>query len=198
MSIRELSKAFISFVVLGVISLGILFFAEGVIGSAKVEDDIQLSSIRNNQGAQVSQLSQVDQLFQSEPGMTLEELSAFNGTDGQSSYIAVDGIIYDVSKVSSWKIGTHYGLQAGQNITEAFSTSPHSKSILNKAVVIGVLRDEKLPEKEQTVLSNTNQDSTNSKNIAFRYMKIKNKYFINNCSVNQVDEDLTVIVKAVI
>ena len=34
--------------------------------------------------------------------LTLEELAKFNGKDGNPAYVAVDGIIYDVSASPAW------------------------------------------------------------------------------------------------
>lgn len=74
--------------------------------------------------------------------LTAEELSAFNGKDGQSAYIAVDGVIYDVTEVSFWKNGDHNGFEAGQDLTEEIKTvSPHGVSKLNGLPVVGKLID---------------------------------------------------------
>lgn len=80
----------------------------------------------------------------SDPQVTLtaEELSAFNGKDGQPAYIAVDGVIYDVTKVSFWKNGEHNGFAAGQDLTEEIKTkSPHGVSKLRGLPVVGTLMD---------------------------------------------------------
>lgn len=37
-----------------------------------------------------------------EKTFTTEELAAFNGQNGNPAYIAVDGVVYDVTKVSTW------------------------------------------------------------------------------------------------
>jgi predicted heme/steroid binding protein len=72
--------------------------------------------------------------------MTADELSAFNGKDGQPAYIAVDGVIYDVTEVSFWKNGDHNGFEAGQDLTEEIKTiSPHGVSKLKGLPVVGTL-----------------------------------------------------------
>ncbi|MDK9710543.1 cytochrome b5 domain-containing protein [Acidaminobacter sp.] len=72
--------------------------------------------------------------------MTADELSAFNGKDGQPAYIAVDGVIYDVTEVSFWKNGDHNGFEAGQDLTEEIkSVSPHGVSKLKGIPVVGTL-----------------------------------------------------------
>ena len=71
---------------------------------------------------------------------TLEELSKYNGQDGQPAYVAVDGIVYDVTDVSAWKNGKHKkGLEAGNDLTEDIGSSPHGKNVLKKLPVVGTL-----------------------------------------------------------
>jgi predicted heme/steroid binding protein len=70
---------------------------------------------------------------------TLEELSAFDGKNGNLAYIAVDGIIYDVT--DEWGSSTHNGAVAGTDVTSVFAVSPHSQSFLNNLEIIGELKD---------------------------------------------------------
>jgi hypothetical protein len=42
-------------------------------------------------------------LFAAEEAFTLEELATYNGQNGQPAYIAVEGVVYDVSNSSRWK-----------------------------------------------------------------------------------------------
>ncbi len=37
---------------------------------------------------------------------TLEELKQFNGQNGQPAYVAVDGVVYDVSNVGPWLVAS--------------------------------------------------------------------------------------------
>ena len=68
--------------------------------------------------------------------LTLEELAKFNGKDGNPAYVAVDGIIYDVSASPAWKNGGHNGFEAGKDLTNEIKTiSPH-----------GVVKLENVPE----------------------------------------------------
>jgi predicted heme/steroid binding protein len=61
---------------------------------------------------------------------TIKELAQYDGLNGSKAYIAVDGIIYDVTSV--FKKGAHQGLQLdGTDATVAFESRPHSSSILN-------------------------------------------------------------------
>ena len=72
--------------------------------------------------------------------LTLEDLKAYDGQNGQPAYIAIDGTIYDVSAVEPWKTGIHQGkYKAGNDLSEEIKKSPHGKGVLKQAVVVGVL-----------------------------------------------------------
>lgn len=72
--------------------------------------------------------------------LTIDELAQYNGKDGNPAYIAVDGVIYDVSDVPQWKDGEHNGFSAGNDLTEEIKTiSPHGVSKLQGLPVVGTL-----------------------------------------------------------
>lgn len=76
-------------------------------------------------------------------GLTLEELARFNGKDGQRAFIAVDGIIYDVTDSRAWKDGMHNGFEAGKDLTEEIKTkSPHGIGKLEGITQVGKLKAE--------------------------------------------------------
>lgn len=73
---------------------------------------------------------------------TLVELAAYNGDGGTTAYIAVNGVVYDVTNVSDWTNGWHKGVHlAGTDATAAFADSPHSASFLNQLDIVGTLVD---------------------------------------------------------
>ena len=72
---------------------------------------------------------------------TLEELSQYNGKDGQPAYVAVDGVVYDVTNVEAWKDGEHkLGVTAGNELTEEITNqSPHGLKVLEGLPIVGEL-----------------------------------------------------------
>ena len=50
--------------------------------------------------------------------LTLEELKQYDGKNGNPAYVAVDGVIYDVTNVAKWKDGEHNGYSAGNDLID--------------------------------------------------------------------------------
>lgn len=71
---------------------------------------------------------------------TEEELSRYNGRNGNPAYIAYKGRVYNVSDSFLWKDGTHQVLHsAGMDLTDAIEQAPHGGYTLEKFPVIGIL-----------------------------------------------------------
>lgn len=66
---------------------------------------------------------------------TAETLKQYNGLNGQPAYVAVDGIVYDMSSV--FRNGVHQGHKAGQDLTTAFHQE-HPNNFLKKLTVVGI------------------------------------------------------------
>ena len=74
---------------------------------------------------------------------TLEELSGYDGKDGRPAYVAVDGVVYDVSDKPLWAGGEHQNkVSAGLDLSEAILQSPHGKAKLKDLPVVGKLAGE--------------------------------------------------------
>jgi predicted heme/steroid binding protein len=70
---------------------------------------------------------------------TLAELATYDGMNGKPAYIAVDGVVYDVTNVKQWSDGTHQGYSAGLDLTDSIGKAPHGKSKLDGVPVVGTL-----------------------------------------------------------
>lgn len=76
-----------------------------------------------------------------EKAFTVTELASFNGQNGNPAYIAVDGVVYDVTKVAVWGSRLHNGVfQAGKDYSEEIKKAPHGVDKLLTAVRVGVLK----------------------------------------------------------
>lgn len=68
---------------------------------------------------------------------TSEELSRYNGRDGNPAYVAVNGTVYDVTGNAAWGGATHFGLAAGTDVTSQFASCHTGQPILSKLKVVG-------------------------------------------------------------
>ena len=68
---------------------------------------------------------------------TPEELANYDGMNGSAAYVAVNGVVYDVSNVKQWRTGRHEGNVAGIDLTDIIQQSPHGTSILDGLPVVG-------------------------------------------------------------
>lgn len=71
---------------------------------------------------------------------TLEELGQYNGSGGKPAYVAVNGIVYDVSLEPTWAGGNHFGLVAGRDLTSKFAGCHQAQAILKQLPVVGRLK----------------------------------------------------------
>jgi len=71
---------------------------------------------------------------------TIDELSKFDGKDGNKAYIAIDGTVYDVTEIAQWGNRLHAGkFLAGKDYTEELKNAPHDIGKLADAIKIGTL-----------------------------------------------------------
>jgi predicted heme/steroid binding protein len=75
----------------------------------------------------------------SDKTFTLDDLKTYDGQNGNPAYIAVDGVVYDVTNASGWKEGKHKGNTAGNDLTDAIANAPHGTGVLDNLPVVGKL-----------------------------------------------------------
>ncbi len=90
-------------------------------------------------GCSSSSSSKDNTTTETSKSFTVAELAKFDGQNGNKAYVAVDGIVYDVTDVEAWKGGEHQGNKAGQDLTEAIKKAPHGVDPLEGAKEVGKL-----------------------------------------------------------
>jgi predicted heme/steroid binding protein len=78
-------------------------------------------------------------LINDQRDLTLQDLAKFNGKDGNPAYVAVDGVVYDVTNSAAWAAATHFGMTTGKDLTKEFTSCHAGQNILNKLKVVGKL-----------------------------------------------------------
>ena len=73
------------------------------------------------------------------PEYSKSYLALRNGQDKPEIWVALDGLIYDVTESRLWKNGKHYEHWAGQDLTQELKDAPHSEKVFEKFRVVGLL-----------------------------------------------------------
>jgi Predicted heme/steroid binding protein len=68
---------------------------------------------------------------------TTEQLAQYNGRDGQPTYVAIDGLVYDLSTSSRWVNGNHNGNQAGQDLSRQIPQNHRADMRFERFPVVG-------------------------------------------------------------
>lgn len=73
-----------------------------------------------------------------QPIFNKDELAQYNGRNGNRAYVAVNGVVYDVTNNAAWAAATHFGLKAGEDLTNQFAGCHQGQSsILQNLMVVG-------------------------------------------------------------
>lgn len=70
---------------------------------------------------------------------TAQELSTYNGQNGAKSYTSYKGVVYDVTDSKLWKLGEHFGLKAGYDLTADMVEAPHGDEVFSGFEIVGNL-----------------------------------------------------------
>jgi len=143
-------------IVLSVASVGFMFLGIYQFAFASTFGGMNLyQSDRSSTQPQTTLVSNATEVT-----FTAEELAKYNGTNGNPAYVAVDGIVYNMTSIGSWTNGQHQGLSAGQDLSAAFASSPHSKAILDKSPIVGKFTLVKAPVKVVDSVSTATVNTT--------------------------------------
>jgi len=69
---------------------------------------------------------------------TANTLQTYDGLNGKPAYVAIDGKVYDMTRV--FRSGTHYGYYAGQDLSAAFHDK-HPDSYLSRYPIVGTYQN---------------------------------------------------------
>lgn len=70
-----------------------------------------------------------------------ETLAKYNGKDGMPGYVAVDGIVYDITDVAAWQ-SPHAGqFEPGKDFSDEIRQSPHGLKNLENLKVVGIYEE---------------------------------------------------------
>jgi predicted heme/steroid binding protein len=74
------------------------------------------------------------------PIITPAQLALRNGQDKPEIWVALRGLVYDVTSSRLWRNGKHYEHWAGQDLTDELKDAPHTENVFDKFKVIGRLK----------------------------------------------------------
>ena len=72
---------------------------------------------------------------------TMQELVEYDGKNGKPAYVAIKGMIYDITGKDSWESGNHFDMHSsGMDLTEAIDSAPHGDEVFANSPVVGTLK----------------------------------------------------------
>jgi len=127
---------------IAIIFLAVLALALFAVGCAAgtAGDTAAAAATDNAAAATTTDTATTDAAANGTLELTLDQLKQYDGKNGNPAYVAVDGVIYDVTNVPQWAGGVHNGYSAGNDLTDIIKNkSPHGVKQLNGVPVVGKL-----------------------------------------------------------
>jgi predicted heme/steroid binding protein len=123
--------------IFGLVYLDQFYVRDILVNQQATNQQINNTSVISASTRSESQTSrQITKQQTSQPSFTLAELKKYNGRNGNPAYVAVDGLVYDLSSI--FVSGYHQGFSAGQDLTAEFNNK-HDSSFLNSFNIVGKL-----------------------------------------------------------
>jgi predicted heme/steroid binding protein len=98
------------------------------------------SSSKTQSGGSSSSSSSSSKSTSTSKVFTLAQLKTYDGQNGSSAYVAIDGVVYDVTNSPKWQNGQHHGNSAGEDLSSVIDSSPHGRNVLANLPVVGKLK----------------------------------------------------------
>ena len=137
-------KILLSIAGIGILFIGIYQFAfastfgNGLFFESDRSAPVKMAtSTQQGSSHPITNSSSSNTALASETVFNAQTLSAYNGKNGAPAYVAVNGIVYDMTGIGAWTNGQHQGYSAGQDLTATFSNSPHSEKMLTQLPIVG-------------------------------------------------------------
>lgn len=80
--------------------------------------------------------------YRQQKEFTLTELSQYDGGNGKPAYVAIEGIVYDISNEPALREVKDIGIIAGKDLTEQFNFYSRINKIINETPRIGILNND--------------------------------------------------------
>ena len=128
------------YLTIGISVLALALFAVGCAGAAAKDSNTAPASTANSATGGTTATDTASAAASGTLELTLDQLKQYDGKNGNPAYVAVDGIIYDVTNVKAWKNGEHNGYSAGNDLTDIIKNkSPHGVKNLEGLPIVGKL-----------------------------------------------------------
>lgn len=110
-----------------------IVFALAVLGGCSNQEQTQKPQNQAQENGQEQGANEPSESLE----ITLDELAKYNGKDGNPAYVAVDGVVYEVTEHPNWNEGMHGKVSAGQDISQMLKDAPHGYSKLEGLKAVG-------------------------------------------------------------
>lgn len=78
---------------------------------------------------------------QSMKTFTIQQLSIYDGKGGKPAYVAINGRVYDVTNESAWGGGSHFGVMAGKDLTNEYTSCHKDMKAIKKLPMVGIINN---------------------------------------------------------